>query len=1120
MSPRTKRVLALGVLLAMFACLQCAEKEGSVGPYLEQEPPQYKIDYVQVMPVRVDPGGTATVQAMLVDLAEVPVQGFELHFSTNYGTIQSSATTNTSGIAAVTYTAPYGLGHANILVSGDGVVPRKVFVQVGEGALSADPVSILGDGISYSELTLDLTDVVSAEDVEHVTVIFSTDYGYITEATVADSAGVVTAILVSEPTVSDLVATVQASIKYDGIDYTEVVYVLMRGVTVSVSADPTEMPADGRSYSDITVWVRETTSGAPLADVEVGMSTSLGKISGLGYTDLGGYVYEHLQSSTTPGVAQVVARYGFLTGTAFVTFGDLTLTIEAEGSRMVADGISSQWITATLVTDENTPVSSVSIDFATTAGVITGSATTDSRGRARAMLTSPDYPTEATITASFNESMSAVTTVTFIDVTVTVEAESPRMAADGVSTQAVTATMISEDNNPVSGVDIRFTASDGVISASATTDGFGQAQAVLTSPDYAASSMIIASFADRVADTTYVSFVGLNLALDAELARMVADGRTTQMVEAVLLTDDGNPVSGVGIDFTTSAGIIARTAVTDVNGKAEALLTSAGSPASAVITGSYRGSYQDQLTVSFEDPVITLTATPIAIGAGPSNSTLVTAYVRFSDGYPVPDNTAVAFSTTEGSITPSAVTSSGIADVNLTPTGVANDNVTVTAYVGKSSSYTTVIFTPDAGANVFAYAVPESLPGDGSATAMIIAEVTDAYGNLVQDGTLVSFSVTSGNGIVTPTALTRSGMATASFIPTGGSRTATVTVSCDCSATDDVILVITSKAAGAIVASPDTAWISVAETWAESQATIIAHVYDSNTNPVEDGTEINFTIEYGPGGGEYLDDPDYGYGPVTKPTFGGMASVTINSGTAAGTVLMRIAADSITATAVRVGITSGPPDSIFINTGDIVRSSMGGEYVLCISGLVRDRYMNPVENGTAVYWTLDRPDVGVINPESFTGGGFPCDDCAEVLNKGVAHACLIFPTSSMTKNYTIIASCGDITSQFPGDVPIVLPVEFAIAASPLTVDGGAGGEVYVGAYLEDDTNTRPITGAVVEFRSAGAGTLSEDYGITDEFGWVYTVLTIAPGTAAGTTTVTASLPILGEERSVDITINP
>jgi hypothetical protein len=1120
MSPRKKRVLALSVLLAMFVCLQCAEKEGPVSTYIETEPPQFKIDYVRAMPARVDPGGTAIVEAKVVDLGDLPVGGFELQFSTDYGTVESSATTDDNGIAVATYSAPYGLGRARITVRGDGLVQKEALVQVGEGALSADPVSILGDGISYSELTLDLTDIVGTEDIERVEVIFSSDYGYITDADVADSAGIVTAILVSEPTVTDLIATVEAAINYDGTSYTEVVYVLMRGVLVSVSADPTELPADGKSYSDITAWVGEATSGAPIGGVEVNFSTSLGTIVSLGYTDLDGYVSSSLRSSTTPGVAQVVAQYGFVTGQTYVTFGDLTLTLEAGSPRAVADGVSSQWVTATLVTEDNTPVSHVEIDFTTTAGVITGSAVTDTRGRAQAMLTSPNYPTEATVTASLNDAVTAMTTITFIDVSVCVEAASPRVAADGVTTQAVMATVISEDNNPVSGATVRFTASDGVISATATTDGFGQAHAVLTSPDYAANSMIIASFAGRIADTTYVVFVGLNLSLDAELTRMVADGISTQMVEARLISDDGNPVTGVSIDFTSSAGIISASAATDANGKAEARLTVAGSPAGATVKASYRGKYEDQITVSFENPVIALNATPVAVGAGPSNSILITAYVTFDDGFPVPDNTAVGFSTTEGVISPSTVTSSGIADVSLTPTGVRNDNVVVTAYAGNSSASTTVMFTPDVGANIFVYAMPESLPGDGSAIALIVAEVTDAYGNFVQDGTLVDFAVTGGNGIVTPTGLTRDGVATASFIPTGGSRTATVTAACGCDVTGDVILVITSKAAGAIVADPDTAWIAVAETWDESQVTIIAHVYDSNANPVEDGTPIDFTIEHGPGGGEYLDDPSYAYGPVTKPTFGGTASVTVNSGTAAGTVLMRIDADSITATAVKVGIASGPPDSIIINTGDIVRGSMGGEYVLCVSGLVRDKYMNPVENGTPVYWTLDRSDIGFINPEGYTGGGFPCDDCTEDFNKGVAHACLKFPTSSMTKIYTIIASCGDIESQFPTVVPIILPVEFAVVASPPSIDGSEGGQVLIGAYLEDDINTLPITGATVYFKVEGDGTLSTDWEVTDEFGWAYTVLTIPAGTAAGTTTVTGWLPILGEEKSVEITINP
>jgi hypothetical protein len=1028
MSRRKRRALALGILFVTFACLQCAEKEGSVSPYIETEPPQYRIQYLDVVPVRVDPGGTADVEVRVVDFDGDPVAGHELVFEVAYGAIESPSTTDENGIVRVTYTAPYGTVQEMITASGTSLVPKEVFLQVGEGALEADPMSILADGISYSMLSIDLVDQ-SGVPVEGALITWEVDSakGMISDAVSrTDSTGQASAVLVAMPSMTDAVATVTAQITYGDVEpYSEVVDVDMRGVTVLVEAYPSELPADGVSYTVVAAWVGETTSGVPLTNVPVTFTTSLGAMGVTAYTDQSGVAAAYLYSPTSPGVADVMATYGLMTGSTQVSFGSLSLSVETASARMAADAVSSQYVTATVLGEGNTPVSGVTVDFATSAGVITGSSVTDFNGNADALLTSPDYPATATVVASFGESL---------------------------------------------------------------------------------------------AETVLVTFVGLDLALQARDTRMVADGISSQTVTASLQTVDGNPVGGVPIDFSTGAGIITRSAITDAYGKAEAELTGPDFATSATVAATYR-SYQDAIPVSFEVPVLTLTATPMAINADPSEFSLITAYVSFSDDFPVPDNTVVTFSTTEGAITPSTVTSSGIADVELWPSGVANTAVEVSAYSAGASATTQVMFTPDAPENIHSYAVPGSIIGDGSASATVIAEVTDAFGNHVDDGTLVTFSVAGGNGIVTPSSVTASGIATAKFVPTGGSGTATIQAYCETNHHSTTVTLL-SDSPGAIVADPDTAWIAVADTWDASSATVFAYVYDSSTNPVEDGTEVSFTIDHGPGGGEYLDDDGNGYGPVVKPTAGGMASVTVNSGTKSGTLIMTIESGDYAATAVKVGIAAGPPDSIFINTGDIVRGSMGGEYILCVSGLVRDKYSNPVGNGTAVYWTLDRPDIGVINPETVTGNVFPCVNCIGEPNKGVTHACLTFPTSTMTKAYTLLASCGDIESSFATRMPIVLPVEFIVEAYPASVSGPDGGDVTVTAYLEDDVNTLPITGAAVRFSVAGAGSLWSDTEVTDTFGLAWTVMTIPAGTPDGTTTITGKLYLSDIEDEVEITINP
>ena len=67
MSPRKRRALALVVIFTTLVCLQCAEKEGPVDPFVETEPPQYTIVSVTPSPARIEPGEEAELE--LGDLA-------------------------------------------------------------------------------------------------------------------------------------------------------------------------------------------------------------------------------------------------------------------------------------------------------------------------------------------------------------------------------------------------------------------------------------------------------------------------------------------------------------------------------------------------------------------------------------------------------------------------------------------------------------------------------------------------------------------------------------------------------------------------------------------------------------------------------------------------------------------------------------------------------------------------------------------------------------------------------------------------------------------------------------------------------------------------------------------
>jgi hypothetical protein len=515
--------------------------------------------------------------------------------------------------------------------------------------------------------------------------------------------------------------------------------------------------------------------------------------------------------------------------------------------------------------------------------------------------------------------------------------------------------------------------------------------------------------------------------------------------------------------------------------------------------------------------VLSLKASPPSLAAGPSNESTITCYASFSDGEPVPDETEVSFLTTEGTITSSAETGSGIALADLSPGGVASDEVRVTATCGNTSTFTDLVFGADDPAVVYAYALPETIPGDGTTATQIVAEVTDLYGNPVKDGTLVGFSVVEGSGTVTPTALTLGGTATARFTASGGSGVATVRASCE-TYDHDAGVVILPDSPGAIVVNPDTAWIAISETYETSQTTVYAQVFDAYSNPVADSTEVSFEIIQGPNGGEYLEAPASGHGPVIKQTSGGVASVSVNSGTQPGTVLMTVSSGDAPSTACAIGIAAGDPDSIMISLGE-VNVNGDGTYSLAVSAIVRDQYQNPVENGTAVYFTLEEPNRGTINPETYTGGDYPCVELTGDPIKGISRACLSYPTESIFESLTINASTtgGQVESELSTVLPIV-NASLSIEAFPASIYGPGGGEVTVVVTVWDHYKMIPVDKALVGFSVTGDGSVSPYSAVTDESGSCSTTLTIPVGTEEGTSTVSAKLWMTDVQADIQITI--
>lgn len=154
---------------------------------------------------------------------------------------------------------------------------------------------------------------------------------------------------------------------------------------------------------------------------------------------------------------------------------------------------------------------------------------------------------------------------------------------------------------------------------------------------------------------------------------------------------------------------------------------------------------------------MTLQAAPATVTEEGGTST-ITATVKDAAGSPVPDGTAVSFSTTYGTLSLSYVTTlDGIAVTTLT-FSAGDSSSTITATSGSVISTMVVTYSiVSVPSEMTLQASPSTVVASNTST--IIATVTDSTGNLVADGTVVIFSTELGT-LSSYSATTTDGIAT------------------------------------------------------------------------------------------------------------------------------------------------------------------------------------------------------------------------------------------------------------------------------------------------------------------------------------------------------------------------
>lgn len=886
----------------------------------------------------------------------------EIHFGASEGTVPATVTTNASGIGQVTLVsgnsaavsqvvATYGNAlRDTVLVIFTDDTPSEYVLQT----VSASNHSVLANG--QDKVTISA--VVSDEQGNPVTgtaVLFYASSGTIQSSAVTGSDGIASTALTSVASQNDIDAMVYARLDENSIDSVKVTF---EGVTMSLTATPASISADGESDSRISVQLKRTNSNVAIPGQTISFGTDVGTIPSSGVTNSSGVANVQLVSSTAPGVAHVRAEYGnTILDTVHVTFisdtapAALLQALTASDPAILADGVSQTTIHTMITDGDGNAVPGKTVLFTASEGSIISSATSGTDGAVSAALTSSAsrMDLDASVVALM-DGQTQNATVRFEGIKSAFTAVPSTILADGASTSTLTYILKkTTSNEAVSGARISFGATDGTVPATGTTNASGIASVTLVSGTSPAVSDIVATYGNALKDTVQVTFSNeaptqyVLQTVSASSNAILANGEDQVTVLATVTDDKGSPVSGVSVQFTASAGTIQSSAVTGGDGDAQAVFTASASQTNVNAKAYARldQSSIDSVNVVFEGVTMTLAAAPDSILADGQSTSLISAVLKkTATNIAIPGET-IAFGTDLGTIPSSAVTSiSGVAGVDLISTNtVGTANVSAT-YAGMSTQSVQVRFQVAEPHYLQLTASPPVITADGQSQSIIKASVSDINHNPVPDGTDVTFSLNGAGTLQGNLKQTVSGVAT-NFLTAGTSPdSAWIRVRVG-TLTDSIKVQYRVGAADQVIVEADSTALSAD---GQSTAVVTARVLDAQGTPIEDAT-VNFSASIGD------------ITPTAQTGSNGQATASFSSGvvgTATITATVETAGGGSVSGHTTIILEPGLPNSIVLsfNPTAIGVRETGQNQTAIIQAEVRDAKNNPVEDGTPVTFSI------------------------------------------------------------------------------------------------------------------------------------------------------------------------
>ena len=1065
---------------------------------------------------------SSTLVAIVQDASGNPVgAGVSVSWSTSSGKVSgASSVTDASGKATVTLTGTVA-GTATVTAKATAGASTAAVALVADNAtakvigLVATPALITANGKDSSTLVATVQDASGNPVGAGVSVSWSTSSGKLSGASsVTDASGKATVTLTGT-----VAGTATVTAKAAAGASTATVALVADGSTakvISLVATPTSIIANGSDSSTLVATVQDANGNSVGAGVQVGWSSTLGKVSNASsVTDASGKATITL-SGTIAGSTTVTAKAaaGASTATVALVADNATakvISLVATPASITANGTDSSTLVATVQDASGNPVGAgVSVSWSTSSGkVSSASSVTDASGKATVTLAGTKAGA-ATVTAKATAGESTATVTLVADGStakvIGLVATPAVITANGTDRSTLVATVQDANGNPVgAGVTVNWSTSTGkVSSASSVTDASGKATVTLTGTTAGTATITVKAAAGEataavalVADNTTAKVIGLV----ANPTSITANGTDSSTLVATVQDANGNRVgTGVPVSWSTSIGkVSSASSVTDASGKATVTLTGTKAGASTVKASAAAGDATAtvQLTADATTArVVSVTGTPSIIAANVEYGVQLVAVVQDANGNPLGAGVSVNWSSTpRGDLvdTTSLTDASGKA-VNRFGGNIAGPyRITASVSGGSASTTITVIANVGQATVTTLVATPATVPANGSAVSVLVATIKDGNANPVGPGVPVNWTTDFGSlsGTSTVTDSNSQAVVTLSSVELGR---ATVTAKA-IAGTKSAAVAFIPDAATAQVVTLTSPRDEVVAAGIDSEV-FTATVKDAQGHLVGAGVQVNWRNS---------DSRGTMSAPTSLTDANGQATMTLKSPIKAGST-------DITAEAVKGGKTKRLVFISDVTTARILNIDVAPPYIVADGVDKTTFYANLTDaNGNGfsssitplvVTWTTD---FGTLSAStSISSNSSQASITLTGNDVGVANVTAsVTATGSglSTKATRVTLTADNRTARVT-----------SLTAAPTTIR--ANGLAYtVLTAIVRDVRGNLAAGVQVPWATT-LGTLSSASGYTDANGQVTTRLT---GTVSGTATVTATAVAGGQSANVILT---